>query len=262
MKPRPAKDSDINIYEKFNGRQEGGEGDHRSQAHPQSNEQCHANCVKSGKSQCTCGYPRGQDIQTFQELTETIQLMQNRLKYIESAKHRNERQLDTTMKKTNNFVYVRAMAEELNKKVNESKKREESLRTALRNKAAELNMNHKKAIQEKTAKLRDEKIRQTELARQEKQELERRARQAQEEDLLAKKSKVLKVKNEKLNVSIRDSNTEKLSRRGSMFNLDMNGLIKDRENRRRMNLSIHENRMPQSGQTLPARNHFLGPQPN
>lgn len=232
------KDVDINIYTKFQGHRDGLDARHPSKPSQVTSPKLHP----EGPRGDPCP-PEDADAATFQELAETIQMMQNRLKYIDSAKQKHERQIDSTMKRANNFAMARALADELSRKVVESRKREESLKSALRSKAAELNTNNKRALLEKTAKLRDEKLRQTELAKQEKLELERRARQAQEEDLMAKKSKVLKVKNEKMILtSGRMSEVEKLSRRGSMLNLDIGSHLRDRENVRRMNHSIHENR--------------------
>lgn len=231
MKPR-AKDIEVNIYRKFQtGR------DQIENVRPSE-----APCCRSPPDKCACP-PREDPEATLQELTQSIQLMQNRLKYIESAKQRHERQMETTLKRTNSFITARIMADELHRKVVEVKAREESQKTNLRTKAAEIQSQHKRMLLEKTIQIKNEKTRLSDLVKQERLELERKTRQMQEEDMMAKKSKVLKVKEEKQQGRQGGSvvgEGEKLVRRGSMFNLDIQFHKTEGGGRRRVNHSQND----------------------
>lgn len=228
------KKIEINIYNKFQSHKE-----HSENIQPKAGP-----CCQGSQENCKCS-PHKDSYSTLQELTQSIQAMQNRLKYIESAKIKHERQIDSTIKKTNNFISTRLFAEELSKQVNDIRAREESQKVTLRTKAAELQSQHKKALMEKTLKIKSEKLRQSELVKQEKIELERRAKQIIEEDLMTKKSKVLKIKGEKgtsgdVSTSVTPNGPTdggSMLRRGSMMNLDVTFNRTENEARRRQTMT-------------------------
>jgi hypothetical protein len=224
MKPKVGKELDINIYRKFQHGKDGSENQYLT----------HNRVAKSPLTRS----PEPDEISTFQELTHSIQVMQNRLKYIESAKIRNEKLLETTLQKTQHFLAARSLAEESNRKVVESRAREESQKSVLRSRAAELHTFKKRGLVDRTTQLRQEKTRLLEESRMEKLEIERKAREAQENEIEAKKTRILKLKGEKMTAKPPQTNPEKLSRRSSMFNLESH--FGKSETRRRPNHSTND----------------------
>lgn len=219
MRP-PAKDLDINIYRKFQAGKEGVENQYVSQ-----NRLARSPLARPAAPE---------DAATLKELTHCIQVMQNRLKYIESAKAKNEKLLESTLQKTQNFLAARSRAEESSRKLSEVRAREESQQSALRSRATELQSAQK--LGTRSGLVKEDKLRQAEQTKAERQDIQRQLRQAQEEEALAKRSKVLSIKGK----DGRAQQPEKLSRRGSTLNLDSTLNRTLTETRRRPNHSTAE----------------------
>ena len=156
------------------------------------------------------------DFKTAQQLTEQIQIIKNRLKYIEMAKTRNTKNLDSTLKRTNSYLSARTVAKELVKKVTEVKMRDESYKKELKSKVAELSQNNRKTLENKIEKNKLEKLKMCEKTRQEKMEMEKIRKEKEDQMLHFKKMRVEKLKNQKSKIE----DCKPISRRNSMANLN------------------------------------------